>query len=153
MLCWGITKNGSAFIFALVLFLLLVYISIHLEVELNLGQWQCLVRKKSGYMNTWSWLSDIYFHFHGFVFILMITLLWFLFFPARIVGWSFSSWRCKAVVWFWGLNAVCHTYLFSGLLGHVSLSASSAVVVPDVCWLCLEWVSLKIKKLVVYLFA
>lgn len=26
------------------------------------------------------------------------------FFPARIVGWSFSSWCCKAVVWFWGLE-------------------------------------------------
>lgn len=38
MLCWGIMKNGSAFIVALVLFLLLVYFSIHLGDELNLGQ-------------------------------------------------------------------------------------------------------------------
>lgn len=51
-----------------------------------------------------------------------------------------------------GLNAVCHSYLFSSLQGSIGASASSTNVTPDVCWLsdldqCLWKVS------VVYLFA
>lgn len=75
----------------------------------------------------------------------------FFFLPGLWVG-AFLHDAAKQWCDFGGLNAVCHTYLFSGLLGHASASASSAAVVPDVCWLCLEWVSLEIKKLVVYLF-
>lgn len=144
MLCWGIMKNGSAFVVALVLFLLLVYFSIHLGDELNLGQWQCLVRKKSGYMNTWSWLSDIYFPFHGLVFILMITLLWF-FFPARIVGWSFSSWCCKAVVWFWGLECSLSYLLVLWAVGSC-ICLCCFFCCCSWCLLTLSWMSVLKNK-------
>lgn len=54
------------------------------------------------------------------------------FFLSHVLVFIFNdNSTCSGVIF--GLNAVCHSYLFSSLQGYIASNASSTNIIPDVC--------------------